>query len=412
MIIRYHLKCAGCKSRIALRLQIGVDSIQPFYFVCQKCGAPTKGVHKIDYEKDPPTTDLSLEDTKLIYTYWKKPEQTITIAPDLPCVILPNDNPASPYPFIYQSELMENPAGLIEYQSRIGSFRDSVEKDWPKYRRLISYYFDRNWKQFDKEWKNILGRKVPAPKVDLDRHDFFQRVMDMFFVSIQPNINYLGLIKELNDFVSAVSQKDKDVLVQFANSIEDQELILSQSNLLERLSFIVESFSALASGFPILFYDNENKLNLSGIRIMRDDFEILKSHYLGCFEIAHKVLKLLVGMINVFIRGNADAFPNGKPKSLENFTKLPNAQKPKFLDSNVFPEIASQWEICFDRETRNAIGHYGIRHDLRTGMLVLDDKNISIPYSEFVLRNLELLPLILLCFHVVKKIYAIKIILG
>ncbi len=97
MIIRYQLKCAGCNSKIVLRVQIGIDSILPFYFVCQKCGAPTRGVLKIDYEQDPPTTTLTLDDTKLIDTYWENPEQTITIAPDLPCIILPNDNPASSF---------------------------------------------------------------------------------------------------------------------------------------------------------------------------------------------------------------------------------------------------------------------------------------------------------------------------
>ena len=117
-------------------------------------------------------------------------------------------------------------------------------------------------------------------------------------------------------------------------------------------------------------------------------------------------------MINVFLRGDADIFQEDKPKSLESFTKLPNAQKLKFLDANVLPEISSQWNICFDRKIRNAIGHYGIRHDLRTGMLVQDDEGISIPYSEFVLRNLELLPLLQFCLHVVKKMYAIKFFLG
>lgn len=225
----------------------------------------------------------------------------------------------------------------------------------------------------------------------------FNAGIDMLFAYIQPNLGYLEWIKELNDFISAVSQKDKDALVKFANAIENEELVDYQAKLLERLSFISDNFPALAPSVPILFYDIDKKLDLSEIRIMRDDFEVLKSHYLSCFEIAHKVLKLLVGMINVFTRGDADAFPNSKPQSLQKFTEFPNARKIEFLDTKILPIIASQWEICFDRKVRNAIGHYGIRHDLRTGMLVLDE-NPSIPYSEFVLSNLNLLPLIFIVF--------------
>ena len=186
-----------------------------------------------------------------------------------------------------------------------------------------------------------------------------------------------------------------------------------QTKLLERLSFMAENFSTLCPGFPIMFYTSENKSNLAQIRIMRDDFELLKSHYISCFEISHKVLKMLVGMINVFLRGNGDSFPEGKPQSLERFTKLPNAQKPNFLDSTTLPIISAQWNVFFDRKIRNAIGHYGIRHDLRTGLLVQDDnEDAPIPYSEFVVKNLELLPLLQYCLHVTKKMYAIKIILG
>ena len=112
MIYRIFVDCPGCKSSIALRLQAGIDSQQPFYFVCQKCGAPTRGALNIDYETNPPKISFELEDIQRIRDYIEEPEQTITIAPDLPCLVTPNDNPTSEFPFIYQSELTENPEDL------------------------------------------------------------------------------------------------------------------------------------------------------------------------------------------------------------------------------------------------------------------------------------------------------------
>jgi len=413
MIFHFQVKCAGCRSKIVLRLQVGIDSIQPFYFVCQNCGAPTKGTLKIDYRQDPPITALSLEDTKLVNTYWENPDQTITVAPDLPCRITPSGSSTSQFPFIYQTELMENDYFLLEYQERVGAFVGLVQENWSKYRRLISYYLDRNWQQFDKEFKNIFRKRVPKSATKLDRHDIFEHGLLLIFGYIQPNEIYLKLIKEINDFISAATARNWQALYDFACSIDDKELVDYQTKLLERLSFIAENFSTLSPGFPILFYTSENKSDLTQIRIMRDDFELLKSHYISCFEISHKVLKIIVGMINVFLRGNGDTFPEDKPQSLERFTKLANAQKPAFIDTATLPIIASQWNVLLGRKIRNAIGHYGIRHDLRTGLLIQDNiEEHSIPYSEFVVKNLELLPMLQYCLHVVKKIYAIKIILG
>lgn len=412
MICRIYIDCPGCKSSIALRLQVGIDSQQPFYFVCQKCGAPTKGFLIIDYDKNPPGLSFELEDVQFLREYIEEPEQTITIAPDLPCLITPNDNPASEFPFIYQSDVTENPEDLVEIQTRLGDFRETVEANWPKVRRLTSYYLDRNWPSFDNELSNIFDKDISAPKTELQRHDAFERVLGLLFVPIQLDPIYLELRKELGNFISAVSQRRTKALVDFANeAIERKEPHNYQIGLIERLSFIVDNFSSLCPGFPIMFYDEEKNIDLGQIRIMRDDFEILKSHYLGCFEIAHKVLNLLVGMTNIYVRGNENSFLNNTPCSLERFARLPNARKAQYIDISVLPDLSSQWNIYFNRGLRNAIGHNSVRHDLKTGMLLLDD-GVSIPYSEFVVNNLRLLPALLFCLNAVKKIFAIKEILG
>jgi len=44
-------------------------------------------------------------------------------------------------------------------------------------------------------------------------------------------------------------------------------------------------------------------------------------------------------------------------------------------------------------------------------MLILD-RDISIPYSEFIVNNLRMLPVLLYFVHAVKKIFAINTILG
>jgi hypothetical protein len=343
----------------------------------------------------------------------ENPEQTITIGSDLPCLITPNENPGSQFPFIYQSELIKDPAVFLGVMENINIFRDFVKIDLAKFRRLTSYYLDRNWRHFAIEWKNIHEKQIPVPRTELNRHDRFHRTLELFFGSIQPNLDYLVLKKELAEFIMFLGRYRYDAFTGFLTSItKDDKLLHYQTKLLERLSFMADNFSALAPAFPIMFYDSVNLPDLSEIRIMRDDFDILKSHYLSCFEICHKVLKLPVGLINIFHRADSDAFPDNKPVALDKFDELnfSSAQKIKYLDPKVLPELASRWEIYFDRKLRNSIGHYGIRHDLKTGMLVLDNHD-PIPYSHFVASTLKLSTMLLHCLQIVKMMYIMKIIL-
>jgi len=140
---------------------------------------------------------------------------------------------------------------------------------------------------------------------------------------------------------------------------------------------------------------------------MRDDFETLKGHYLSSFEICHKVISILVGMLNINARGDPDSFDGGVPRSLDRFSRLPNARKPAFLDPQIVPEISSRWGDYLDRQLRNAIGHYSIYHDLRTGMLVRENAD-PIPYSWFVASTLRLLPVLLYCLQLIKMVYAAR----
>jgi hypothetical protein len=50
MIVRHVIECPGCKAIILLRVGVGLDLEQPFYFVCNRCNAITRGKQIISYE--------------------------------------------------------------------------------------------------------------------------------------------------------------------------------------------------------------------------------------------------------------------------------------------------------------------------------------------------------------------------
>lgn len=406
LILRYAVECPGCMAKIVLRLGVGVDTQLPFYYVCGKCGVPTRGVLHTRPDTMPPRADLELEDGRIFDQEHEDADQVITISLDLPCLLVGDEaSPEGMFPFFHQAELMGGLERLMEFQRRMGMFRQLIMSDWTQLRRLITYYADRNWGQFDVELQGLFDERQLPPRNDLDRHDLFHRAVELFFLPLLPDFEYPDLKAEFNGFLLRLMEERKRGLREFTICLANSpELAQYQCGLLDRLSFCVDHFPALAPGFPVLFYTEEGERSLERLRIMRDDFEILKSHYLSCFEACHRILFVLIGLINLSVRGNADAFAGGSPGSLAQFERLPNAEKVKYLDKDVLPAISSRWQSSLDRQLRNAIGHYGIHHDLRTGLLVRQ-RGEPIPYSQFVASNLKLIPMLLYCIQVVKMIY-------
>lgn len=411
MIVNYRTLCPTCDAKTDLRLQIGnlignFDEIQPFFYICSKCSTPTRGVVYANFDYKFPKVDLKLEDGEVLDEIFNEPDQVITVALDLPCLLFDDGTPQSQYPFFHQADLMGGSGKKVaELMERLTQFRQVIRSDWAKFRRIIVHYQNQDWKRFDLEWKNVFQDSTPVPKNDFERIDNFYKVVELIFLPLRPDFDYPILKAEFNGLLIRLYKTNPAELFGFATYLlNSKELQGYERNLLERLSFIVDHFSALSPGFPILLYSTEGKKEVEHLRIMRDDFEILKAHYLSCYEICHKILNILVGLVNLSERGNVDMFLDHKPKTLNEYKKLPNARKVEFLSPKIFPKISSRWDYYFDRQLRNAIGHYGVYHDLVTGKLIVEN-TAAIPYSNFVANTLNALPMILLSLQVVKMMH-------
>lgn len=83
-IARNDIFCPGCRSKIRLRLGVGTEKNQPFYFVCSNCNASAHGEVQFD---DAWIGTLLLEGSPAELTYHDKADQVITIHPDMPSLI-------------------------------------------------------------------------------------------------------------------------------------------------------------------------------------------------------------------------------------------------------------------------------------------------------------------------------------
>jgi len=400
MIFRYTVLCPGCNAKIRLRLSVGLDNEQPFYFVCNRCKAATRGKQVIWYEPQPGAR-LELEDGEQIDKD-DKPDQVLTIHPDLPSRAEAAemwDEGGSP--FIMHHQLLGE--HFLEFNRRHKIFREVSSKDWLKVRRWLGYYVNSQWEDFDKEGRRIFEEIWPSPNEDWQRHDFVHKILDSLFAPLWVNPYYPDMKAEW--LLSGFSKGNTEAVKEFAlNYIRTGEIRESQKRIFHCMELFMNNRSGLLPGLAAEMYIKDKGKSIQELRLFRDEFPQLRDFYVVTFEACHQVLKYVVGLNNIAKRGHADDFGHSEPSNIRAFEKLPNAKKIDFLTD--LPQWQKNWPLVLDKNLRNAISHHSVRHDLATGMLVLKDGR-AIPYLEFVVKSLRLNHAILLAANVLKMMHII-----
>ena len=184
MVLREYILCAGCAAKTELKVQVGSDELQNFYFICEKCDAVANGVLKVDFKASPPKIHLRIEDSEATKAFEGNPDQTIIVSTDFPCPIR-RGRVTDFSAFLENVKLTGHGEKIAEYGKRLGMFRSFMASDWNKLKRLLTYYVKRNWALFDKEWAVIYPNEY-VPKNDFERHDFIHRTLEMFFIPLLP----------------------------------------------------------------------------------------------------------------------------------------------------------------------------------------------------------------------------------
>jgi hypothetical protein len=401
MIKRTAVICPGCSAKIRLRISVGLDRVQPFYYVCSRCKAATRGKLLIWYDPSPDSR-LELEEGKEVEDS-DPVDQVITLHPDLPSKIDAREmyeEGGSPY--LFQRALLKD--NFLPFYKRLYTFRDTSENDWLKLKRLIGYYVESNWGQFDFEGKKLLGEKWPNPHKDWHRHDLIHRLFDNLFMLLCVN-DYYPQMKASWSEIFSPSAYNYNVLLQFARQcIDNGEIRDCQKSIFYCLDVYMDNRSAILPAFPTEFYSKKDWKLHKDLRLMRDEFAQLRDLYVVTFESCHRILKYVIAVINILNRGDPDIFGIKESMTLAKYDKLPNYQKAKML--TMMPVWKKYWPIILDRKLRNAISHSGIYHDLPSGNLVLDNKS-KLPYIMFVSKTLNLIHAILISANVLKTIHMI-----
>jgi len=191
----------------------------------------------------------------------------------------------------------------------------------------------------------------------------------------------------------------KQAFLAFCREVESNGVIAElQRDLFHCLNLFMNNSSAILPAFAAMMYKDGSDAAIGALRVFRDEYPVLRDLYINTFESAHKALLYVLVPVNIVQRQRHDDF-GGKCDSIPKFNKLTSHGKRRLIDQiDGWPD---SWDQLFDRELRNSIGHHSARHELSTGMIIID-KGDSIPYLKFLIKIVRQLHGILIIANVLK----------
>ena len=188
MIFRYSVKCPDCEAKIVLRMSVGNDEEQPFYFVCNKCGSATRGKQIIWYEPFPGAR-IELDEGIVLEQEPEEPDQVISIHPDLPTLKnVESMMEVGGSPFLFNISLLGDRD--MEFMGRLRNFRECIDKDWVNVRRWLDHYTERRWEGFERTGESIFQENWESPPKIWQKHDLLHRALDVMVAPLWTSDNY------------------------------------------------------------------------------------------------------------------------------------------------------------------------------------------------------------------------------
>lgn len=407
-IVRCPVECPGCRAGIVLRLGVGHEKRQPFFYVCPKCRAATRGALLWSGGAE---TRLELSDGRELRSEQGCTE-VVTINPEIPAFAGARSmaEPGGSAFLTFFQWLGGD--GIQRYQRAFYQMRQLVDSDWQKLSRLSTYYLNRDWHHFDEALKQLLHTKESEEIPEWWRDHQIHYLFDVFFASVwalHPGKYFLEMKTAWNALWSSDGAHAKQ-LASFARAEVNTPLFVNtQRDLFQEMGRYVDLIGSLFPGLLCELLSTAHQPQVENLRLFRDDYELLRDLYIQAFESSHKVLRWVIGTININLHGDPDRFvpvagmsvraSEHPPKHLGAFSALPSARKREWLI--LFPEWDKHWDLLLDRHLRNDIGHASARHELPTG-LVQRDGRAPLAYTRFVQKASRLIHPLMACANALK----------
>ncbi len=191
-ITRCPVECPGCKAGIILRLGVGHEKRQAFFYVCPKCQAATKGALIWDGGAG---TRLELADGRELKSE-EDCTEVVTINPEIPA-FAGAKSMAEPggSAFITFFQWLGGD-GIQQYQGAFYQMRHLLDSDWNGLSRLTTYYLNRDWKHYDVALEGLLPEERRSVSAYWMREHHIHYLYELFFSAIwavEPGKNFIEM---------------------------------------------------------------------------------------------------------------------------------------------------------------------------------------------------------------------------
>jgi hypothetical protein len=393
VINRNDILCPGCRSPIRLRISIGFEENQRFFFVCPHCQAVLQG-NLLTRQATGQILGLEIDGVPAITA--KDAESVVNIFTDLP--VDPIANSLEPNGSAYLMHFRNLDEAMLTWSEHTSRFRSLIDAEWSNIVRWYGYYVRRDWLRYDEHAKMFFGEDWPAVPNALVRHDAIQRALEVVFLPLFPGGEYVRW--NLGVRMSSRGESGNwDAVRHFAERrLKSHDVADVQRDLFDILDQFVRCRWQLLPGMILNVYRAVGVVDDPNWRITRDDFRSLRDLHNSIFEKSYKYLPDVMALNNCLSRGGPDRFPISSSLQLATVERYRAVDKEKVLKT--YDSWGGEIAKILDRQLRNAIGHSSATHELFSGDVT--GPKIKVRYADFVAQTALGLQVALLCLNVEK----------
>lgn len=365
------------------RIGVGHAEKQPFRYACQGCSTPVEGALHVNNEELTTSltvnnaTQLSVEPKKV--DYYEQAFQDLPIPPGF-------RSPDAPFsPFLAQNELM-GPDGLIEYMQSLAVFEANRERWWDVINRAYEFRKRGDKSAFAKT-VGMLDSDIQASANAFDLEKALNQARLGLFAPLIYRTGTRDRLTRLKTEVDSLVTMAAPELAALLSVISDDEIRDVQQRILELDRRFVDIYHHFRPIVATYYYIDQSPSALAPVGLSQLDFPVDKAFFIDCYETTARSLVVLVGLVNISVRGGYEQFQLGvKPAvaTLAGFRGLGNGKKIQYVDAGSFwRELLSE---SMDPKLRNAIGHNDAHLDVPTQTIryLEGGKPKEIPYVLFL----------------------------
>lgn len=264
---------------------------------------------------------------------------------------------------------MIGPEVAAEVVEAVGTLHGLREGALPHLRRGVDRYLEGDPSgAIDAAAAAFEDRPADLP---LEPAPLFRAFLDDLYRPLDGADAIDAAIAETEGIIRAAEARDATATVALLGALESGPLLEHRRRVLDTALRVLADVDALTPAlWSAILQTRLPAEELLAFRVMRDDFDVLKSRYQDIFELGSRTLAMIAPFANIARRGDGRSFPDGQRRSLNDALRARAVVREGWLVD--LPAV----KVLFDavaRGTRNDIGHRLVRYDFNSGDLIYDD---------------------------------------